>query len=179
MHLDVWQNKAERARLKQSQLETFQFDPSDPNLEGPVLYDQILPNLQALSGKAKKTALPPRTQPDFGTLPAARMFRYYFLLESILEIELCVAKVGLTTREVIELDESIGKGIPYFINGHENYGVGEDSSSAAARADLLSILNSGKAAFDIGLTETGKRVAESQRGLQSTSLKILNQLYNK
>lgn len=90
------------------------------------------------------------------------MYHYYFYVETVMELELNIAKVGLTAKQVLELDQGVGRGVPYFHSGQENYGVGEDSAISGAMANVIGILNSGKAVSDITVTETGKRIVESQ-----------------
>ena len=91
------------------------------------------------------------------------MFYYYFYLETIIEMEINIAKVSFTSKQVIELEHSMRVGLPYYTNGHESYGNGEDTSTTGAMCDLVSIVNSGKAIHDINQTEIGKRVIESQK----------------
>ena len=70
--------------------------------------------------------------------------------------------------------------MPYFHSGHENYGIGEDSTNTGAQADVIAIINSGKAIKDLAATETGKRLEESQKQADvrnKTATKILNQMY--
>lgn len=104
MQMEVLATKAERAKLKKSKLDTIQFDLKDPNIEGPVLYDQILPNLDSLRVRKEKTRLERRGLLDFSQVLALKMFHYFFYLESIIELELNIAKVGLTAKQVLELN---------------------------------------------------------------------------
>lgn len=59
---------------------------------------------------------------------------------------------------MIEMDNAITCGLPYYYGGQENYGPGEDSIAAAAMHDVTAIISSGKAAPDLDMTETGKRI---------------------
>ena len=104
---------------------------------------------------------------------------YYFYVESIINLEINIAKVGLTSKQVYELDSSVLKGTPYFFAGHENYGSGEDTSTVIAMHDIVSIINSGKVVDDINKTETGQRIMQSQSQIGKKNLlaiRVLNQM---
>jgi hypothetical protein len=53
-------------------------------------------------------------------------------------------------------------GIPFYIDGQENYGAGgENSLSASAMHDLSAIITSGKVAPNFEDTPTGQRIEET------------------
>ena len=63
---------------------------------------------------------------------------------------------------MIEMDNSISNGIPFYIDGHENYGAGgENCLSCSAMHDLSAIVASGKAAPNFEDTPTGQRIEET------------------
>ena len=86
------------------------------------------------------------------------MIDYYFCLENIIQLEVGIVKMGLSTQEAIELDTCIRTGMPFFFAGHESYSRGEDTSSELNTNSTLAIVNSGKAIHNINHTETGKRI---------------------
>jgi hypothetical protein len=107
------------------------------------------------------------------------MIDYYFHLENIIQLEVSVVKMGLSSQEAIELDKCIRAGLPFFFAGHESFSKGEDTSSELNTNTLLAIVNSGKAINNIKQTETGKRILQSQTQIgakNKLAISILNKM---
>jgi hypothetical protein len=67
-------------------------------------------------------------------------------LENIVRLELEIFKVGLSLTQVVELDNCIKNGIPFFNLEHANIA---DQLAISAAHDTSSIIISGKACADI------------------------------
>lgn len=60
-----------------------------------MLYGQILPN----SGRGQNiVSLEPRGLVNYSEMPVVKMFNYFFFIETVVELELNIAKVGFSAR---------------------------------------------------------------------------------
>lgn len=86
---------------------------------------------------------------------------------------------------MIEMDHAIDCGLPFYYGGQENYGFGEDTITTAAMHDVTAIIGSGRAAPDMDMTNTGKRIQDSQKlssesdGRNETATRILRNMHQK
>ena len=90
------------------------------------------------------------------------MFQYYNTIEQIITLELSIAKYSFSSPRMIEMENSINNGLPYYVDGHENYGIGENSKTSSAMHDLSAIVSSGKAIPNFEDTATAKRISDTQ-----------------
>ena len=84
----------------------------------------------------------------------SEIYKYFHHIENIISLELSVSKFIFAAADVIEMDSCIQSGMPFFQTHADVLG--------SVTHDLSAIINSGKAAPDIGLTETGKTLKERE-----------------
>ena len=90
----------------------------------------------------------------------SEIYKYFHHIENIISLELSVSKFIFAAADVIEMDSCIQSGMPFFQTHADVLG--------SVTHDLAAIINSGKAAPDIGLTETGKTLKEREGRLAQT-----------
>lgn len=101
----------------------------------------------------------------------SEIYKYFHHIENIISLELSISKFIFTATDVIAMDGCIQSGMPFFQTHTDVLG--------SVTHDLAAIINSGKAAPDIGLTATGKTLKEREGRLETRNLlatKILNKM---
>ena len=151
MQFDIFSSSEEKSLFLKSSLNDVQVDWSNPEVEGTGLYDRILPNFKDIQPPEEHTKndqhLPPRRHAiDFNKIQATQIFQYFCHIENIIALELSISKFSFHSASVIEMDNCIQNGMPFFQNSE---------AQATSISDLSSILNSGKAPPDVGASQTG------------------------
>lgn len=170
---------ADKQGVKRTSLDEVQFDVKDQCVEGPALFRKILPQLSSLLD-APGSPSAGRPLIDLKEMATSRMYYYYFYLSKIVELELAVAKCGMTPAEAIEIDAALRSGLPYFSSHHEIFDSYEEADGHGEKLELsgkdatalgaVSNIDWGKGSNDIDQTETGKRLKESQLEAGSKNL---------
>lgn len=79
MQMNVFESGEERQKFARSSLDEVRFDFENPNVEGPLLLQQILPSLSSLEASSDGK----RTINDFTKMKYVQILRYYQHLENI------------------------------------------------------------------------------------------------
>ena len=79
MQMNVFESGEERQKFARSSLDDVRFDFENPDVEGPLLLQQILPSLSSLEASSDGK----RTINDYTETKYAQILRYYQHLENI------------------------------------------------------------------------------------------------
>jgi hypothetical protein len=92
---------------------------------------------------------------DYSKMHLAEIYRYFNHIENIISLELSISKFTFSTKDVIDLDNCMASGMPFYQTHTDVMG--------SVTNDLTSILNSGKVAPDIMMTQVGKTTKEHEK----------------
>ena len=151
LQLDIFESAEEKALFLKSKLIGVTINLENPEVEGTELFDEILPNFKEVepvqeNNKNDQHLRPRRPLIDYNKIEGTQIFKYLCHIENIVALELSISKFSFNSTTVIEMDNCIQNGMPFFQNSE---------AQAQCMNDLASILNSGKAPPDVGMTQTG------------------------
>lgn len=104
----------------------------------------------------------------------AQIYKYFHHIENIITLELSISKFQFSTKDVIEMDNCMANGMPFYQTQTDVMGY--------VTNDLTAIINSGKVAPDIRMTQTGQKAKENENKLSTRNLlatQILNKIVQK
>ena len=158
MQFDIFVSSEEKSLFLKSSLSDVQINLDNPEVEGTELYDQILPSFKDIEpvqelNKNDQHLPARRAFIDFNKIQATEIFRYFCHIENIIALELSISKFSFNPSSVIEMDNCIQNGMPFFQNSE---------AQALCMNDLAAILNSGKAPPDVGMTQTGQKIKDNE-----------------
>lgn len=149
VHLELFKNQAEQNKYIKSTVEKVPFEILSEDVEETRLLQQMLPNISEITPREDicpndKHLGPRKPYTDFSTMHLAQIYRYFHHIENIITLELSISKFQFNSNDVIEMDNCIQNGMPFYQTQMDLMGY--------VTSDLTAIINSGKVAPEIGMT---------------------------